>query len=67
MGNPLKMSLTFDAVFTVGAVMTFAGVLLKELWWIMGGVLIIWMGVMFAQADDRRLEKEQEADELRRG
>lgn len=59
--------LTFDAVFLVGAAMTFVGVVVTEFWWVMGGVLIIWMGVMFAEADDQRREKEQLADEIRKG
>jgi cadmium resistance protein CadD (predicted permease) len=54
-------------VFTVGTVMTFVGVLFTELWWIMGGVLIICMGIMFAEADDKRRDREELAEELRKG
>lgn len=53
--------LTFDIVFTVGTAMGLIGLFFKELWWVMGGVLIVSMGIMFDQADQARREKEIEA------
>ena len=53
--------LTFDYVFTLGAGFSFLGVYTKEIWWIFGGVLIIAMGIMFLDADDKRREAEIQA------